>query len=300
MQVGFNAGHSAEVFLENNPSATVASFDVALYSYTYLAKDFIETKFPNRHRLIVGDSTVTVPEFIAKNPDTKFDVIFLDGGYHYSVVNADIANCKALAHENTIIILDDTEFYSYAKPENVIPAEFVDPAMVVENDNVDTTVVTENVDTTMVFENVEPAMVFENVDPAMVTDNVDTTVVTENGEAPVILGTREVMPTTENGDPSVPIDNTESAVTPEIDITAPTENTDTTVVPTNDQVPVVSPNEFMISYNDLTPEIKQNIDELNIGSSQAWDYNLAQNMISEVGRNVYADGRRMYWGKYVF
>jgi predicted O-methyltransferase YrrM len=298
MQVGFNAGHSAEVFLENNPSATVASFDVALYYYTYLAKDFIETKFPNRHRLIVGDSRVTVPEFVAKNPDTKFDVIFLDGGYDYSVVNADIANCKALAHENTIIILDDTEFYSYAKPENVIPAEIVDPAMVI--DNVDTTVVTENVDHTVVTENVDHTVVTENVDHTVVTENVDTTVVTENGEAPVILDTREVMPTTENVDPSVPIDNAEPTVTPEIDTTAPTEITDTTVVLTNDQVPVVPPSEDMNSYINLPPEVKQNIDELNIGASQAWAYNLEQNMITEVGRNVYADGRRMYWGKYIF
>jgi predicted O-methyltransferase YrrM len=110
MEIGFNAGHSAEVFLQNNPTLTLTSFDLGCYKYVAHAKEYIDATFPGRHKLILGDSTVTIPQYIIDNPDESFDLIFIDGGHDYMIANADLENCRKLANENTIVMMDDTMY----------------------------------------------------------------------------------------------------------------------------------------------------------------------------------------------
>lgn len=109
LEIGFNAGHSSEIFLSNS-LAHITSFDINTHSYVKCGKEYIDKKFPTRHTLIIGDSVKTIPEYINTNPNTKFDIIFIDGGHTYEVALADINNCKNLAHKDTIVIMDDTVF----------------------------------------------------------------------------------------------------------------------------------------------------------------------------------------------
>jgi len=106
LEIGFNAGHSAEIFLSNS-LAHLTSFDLGTRGSVPYAKTFMDIKYPTRHTLILGDSTQTIPEFIQKNPDRKFDLIFIDGGHTYEIATADIMNCKQLSHSNTVVIIDD-------------------------------------------------------------------------------------------------------------------------------------------------------------------------------------------------
>jgi predicted O-methyltransferase YrrM len=110
MEIGFNAGHSAEVFLQNNKDLILTSFDLGRHNYVTTAKEYIDNTYPNRHTLILGDSRKTIPIYINNNKETKFDIIFIDGGHDYDIAKSDMENCFHLAHKDTIVILDDTVF----------------------------------------------------------------------------------------------------------------------------------------------------------------------------------------------
>lgn len=114
MEIGFNGGHSAELFLSSNKNLKLVSFDLGIHDYVKDGKKFIDKTFPNRHELILGNSLKTIPEYIKKN--IKFDLIFIDGGHDFKIANSDLLNCKNLAHKNTIVIMDDY----VSKPEWVL------------------------------------------------------------------------------------------------------------------------------------------------------------------------------------
>lgn len=108
LEIGFNAGHSADTILRANKNIELVSFDIGLHGYVKPAAEFIQFLHPGRHTLILGDSTETLPEYIARNPEKKFDLLFIDGGHDYEVAKADMENCLKLAHSDSIIVMDDT------------------------------------------------------------------------------------------------------------------------------------------------------------------------------------------------
>jgi hypothetical protein len=112
MEIGFNAGHSAENFLLSNPNANVTSFDLGRVNAMQYGKEYIDATYPGRHTLIVGDSRQTVWQYKLDNPNKRFDVIFIDGGHTYDVAKVDIVHSSGLAHSDTIVIVDDIMYVS--------------------------------------------------------------------------------------------------------------------------------------------------------------------------------------------
>lgn len=107
LEIGFNAGHSTELFLGTRSDIQVTSFDLGGRAYVQIGKSYIDSTFPGRHTLIIGDSSDTVPNFI-REQGSAFDLIFIDGSHQYQAVKKDIIHCKYLAHTDTLVILDDT------------------------------------------------------------------------------------------------------------------------------------------------------------------------------------------------
>lgn len=106
-EIGFNAGHSSELFLESNTDCVVLSFDYGAHTTVTVGKRFIEERYPRRHMLILGDSTQTIPRYTGVE---KYDLIFIDGGHSLEVATADLANCRRFAHADTVVIMDDTNY----------------------------------------------------------------------------------------------------------------------------------------------------------------------------------------------
>ena len=110
MEIGFNAGHSAEIFLKFNKKVHLTSFDINVHEYVKHGVEYIQNNYKDRHVIVYGDSNISVPQYIKDNPGKKFDLIFIDGGHDYDIANKDMENCLQLCHQNTIIIMDDTMF----------------------------------------------------------------------------------------------------------------------------------------------------------------------------------------------
>tara|TARA_B100000900_G_scaffold285393_1_gene244586 strand:- start:3199 stop:3792 length:594 start_codon:yes stop_codon:yes gene_type:complete len=108
LEIGFNAGHSSELFLSFDKDIKVISFDIGEYDCVSMGKQFIDEKYPDRHELIWGDTQNTIPDFISSGNTKLYDLIFIDGGHEYNIAKNDIINCKHLAHSKTIVLMDDT------------------------------------------------------------------------------------------------------------------------------------------------------------------------------------------------
>jgi hypothetical protein len=107
-ETGFNTGGSSRAFLSARSDTRVVSFDIGEHtSSVQRAKADIDRLFPDRHELVLGDSTRTLPAYAEAHPGRRFDLIFVDGGHDYEVAKADLLNFRAMSHVNTIVIIDD-------------------------------------------------------------------------------------------------------------------------------------------------------------------------------------------------
>ena len=142
-EIGFNIGYSSIAFLESSPQAKVTSFEINTEASVKSAKEFIDSRYPDRHHLVYGDSTQTVPAFRVPRSADGFDLIFIDGGHEYSCVKADIANARRLARPGATLVVDDltpwfkwgigpaTAWEEAVRDDIVTPLEYVSDALAV-------------------------------------------------------------------------------------------------------------------------------------------------------------------------
>lgn len=111
VEIGFNAGHSAECFFENCKNLDgFISFDINVFPYTKPAAEYFQMLHRNRFLFIEGDSLIRVPEFTKRFPNQKFDLIYIDGAHTFENVVGDIFNTRLLAHPKTVLWLDDYHY----------------------------------------------------------------------------------------------------------------------------------------------------------------------------------------------
>jgi hypothetical protein len=109
-EIGFNAGHSAALMLSANPQLHLTSVDVGSHSYVVPCANVIQNYFPNRHKLIVKDSRK-----IDKVEIDQSDVVIIDGGHDFAGCLLDIAICIAYCKPETLIVIDDYNYYTIAE-----------------------------------------------------------------------------------------------------------------------------------------------------------------------------------------
>ena len=126
MEIGFNAGHSSLLYLLSNPNSKLTIFDICEHKYTLPCFKYLQSVFPNRLEIYPGDSTKTVPEFYTNNPNSKFDLIHIDGAHFGEVPNKDFYNSLKMASD--IIIWDDTQI----KKLNELLNEYIKKGLVSE------------------------------------------------------------------------------------------------------------------------------------------------------------------------
>lgn len=107
VEIGFNTGLSAANFIKAKDTEFMISFDILMRFYSNYAKWYIDKKYPGKHILIAGDSSVTVPTYTKNFPDFKADLIYIDGSHTLEAAYGDIINCYAMAHADTIVIIDN-------------------------------------------------------------------------------------------------------------------------------------------------------------------------------------------------
>ena len=107
MEIGFNSGFSTLLMLLTNPKMQITCFDIGEHKYTLPCYAKLKETFGDRIRIIIGDSTKTLPEV-----NEIYDLIHIDGGHSTEVANSDIENSFRLSKQGTILIMDDYDFHN--------------------------------------------------------------------------------------------------------------------------------------------------------------------------------------------
>jgi len=105
LEIGFNAGHSAALLLNNDNPAKFVAMDLGRHDYTSICVEYLQTKYDLEY--IEGNSNKTLPKY---NPGIIFDLIHIDGGHGIVTATNDVNNCKKLSNADTLLVVDDTNF----------------------------------------------------------------------------------------------------------------------------------------------------------------------------------------------
>ena len=116
MQIGFNAGDSADLFLDET-GGILTSFDINRHNYVAVGNKYMNLKYPKKHTLIKGDSTIVLP----KQKTKKYEYIYIDGGHTFTVADQDIKNCKRFSTPKTFFIFWQSAILNSSIPLSVYP-----------------------------------------------------------------------------------------------------------------------------------------------------------------------------------
>jgi hypothetical protein len=112
-EIGFNAGHSAVVFLEAaGRQAHLYTFDLSkpdgsgILPYTGTGLRLVHRLYPNQLSFIEGDSKETGPKFAAEH-GRVCDVMSIDGGHRAEEVRADLKAARSMSKAGALLIIDD-------------------------------------------------------------------------------------------------------------------------------------------------------------------------------------------------
>lgn len=106
-ELGFNAGHSAAIFLDSVPGARLVEFDWGETKWAAENQAMFKEAYGERFTYIQGLSTDVLPAYIANGTHPLCDAIFVDGGKGEELRRLDVRNFAKLAHNETLLFGDE-------------------------------------------------------------------------------------------------------------------------------------------------------------------------------------------------
>jgi predicted O-methyltransferase YrrM len=139
-EIGFNAGHSALLFLLSSKNIPLhfTIFDLGCHPYTRPCLNYLASKFPNTvFEYIEGNSILSFPEWIKIiNPTSDYDLVHVDGGHTLDCIKNDMKNASRLLKHDGLLIVDDTnvdyiseEVNSYLETKNYVEIDILETTL---------------------------------------------------------------------------------------------------------------------------------------------------------------------------
>tara|TARA_Y100001968_G_C19417988_1_gene750070 strand:- start:1134 stop:1979 length:846 start_codon:yes stop_codon:yes gene_type:complete len=107
-EIGFNAGHSAALWLTMNENIKYYGLDIANKKYINTCAGFMKDNFGDRFKFFIGDSTTEIKN-VGEQINERLDLIHIDGGHSYEITSKDISSSINLSKKTgtRFILLDD-------------------------------------------------------------------------------------------------------------------------------------------------------------------------------------------------
>jgi hypothetical protein len=105
-EVGFNAGHSAAVFLLANTQARYIVFDMQDLPWSHQTYQYISEMFPGRTELVPGNSHTSIAEYHVKHPLAMCDLWSIDGDHEASAL-IDFEAARLMSARHGYVLADD-------------------------------------------------------------------------------------------------------------------------------------------------------------------------------------------------
>ena len=102
LEIGFNSGFSALLFLNANPNISITCVDIGEHKYVIPCYNKIKEFYGDRINLFIGNSVDVLPKLT-----NLYDLIHIDGAHIESIANEDIINSCYISKNNAILIFDD-------------------------------------------------------------------------------------------------------------------------------------------------------------------------------------------------
>lgn len=109
LELGFNAGHSALLFLLGcNPDAEITFLDLGIHPYVKPCFNYLETISPVKKTLLLANSLEYLPKIVLKEGQRElYDIIHMDGGHSHECVVNDMILLYMLLKPGGYMIVDD-------------------------------------------------------------------------------------------------------------------------------------------------------------------------------------------------
>ncbi len=111
LEVGFNAGHSALLFLMGcSPDAEITFLDLGAHEYVVPCYEYLQSKFPAAKLLMRSNSLHYLPHIVLKDGlHDIYDIIHMDGGHDEACVMNDMILLYILLKKGGYMCIDDAE-----------------------------------------------------------------------------------------------------------------------------------------------------------------------------------------------